>query len=162
MQSGISFIVAWIAVLLLCLVFTYFLFLSLSVIAMCFVIFILVHFFFTSVFMLQFCLYKKKKKKKKTVCRNEVRSSIDDGSADGRASIPVFGSSVGTLSSCPMSAIADTMATNQPSSLTSSPLIDIEGAAAGARHSFDHHDQASSLIQQRVAPASSKSTRINI
>ena len=80
-----------------------------------------------------------------TACRNEVRSSIDDDSADGRASIPVFGSSVGTLSSCPMSAIADTMATNQPSSLTSSPPIDIEGAAAGASHGFDHHDQASSF-----------------
>ena len=41
----------------------YFLFLSLSVIARCFVSFILVQFFFTSVFMLQFCLQKKKKKK---------------------------------------------------------------------------------------------------
>ena len=47
-----------------------------------------------------------------TACRNEVRSSIDDDSADGRASITVFGSSVGALSSCPMSTIADTMATN--------------------------------------------------
>ena len=37
----------------------YFLFLSLSVIARCFVSFILVQFFFTSVFMLQFCLFKE-------------------------------------------------------------------------------------------------------
>ena len=50
-----------------------------------------------------------------TACSNQVCSSIDDESADGRASIPVFGSSVGTLSSCPMSAIANTMATNQAS-----------------------------------------------
>ena len=58
MQSGISFIVAWIAIVFLCLVYTNFLFLSLSVIARCFAIvsFILVQFFFT-VFMLQFCLF---------------------------------------------------------------------------------------------------------
>ena len=56
MQSGISFIVPRNAIVLLCLVYTYFLFLSLSVIARCFVSFILVQFFFTSVFMLQFCL----------------------------------------------------------------------------------------------------------
>ena len=42
--------------MLLCLVCTYFLFLFFSVIARCFVRFILVQFFFTSVFMLQFCL----------------------------------------------------------------------------------------------------------
>ena len=49
-------------------------------IARCFVIFILVQFLFTSVFMLQFCLYKKKKKKKKekkkaTCVINYYRSS---------------------------------------------------------------------------------------
>ena len=43
-------------IVLLCLVYTYFLFLSFSVIARCFVSFILVQFFFTFVFMLQFCL----------------------------------------------------------------------------------------------------------
>ena len=37
----------------------YFLFLSLSVIARCFVSFILVQFSFTSVFMSQFCLFKE-------------------------------------------------------------------------------------------------------
>ena len=57
MQSGISFIVAWIAIVFLCLVYTNFLFLSLSVIARCFVSFFLVQFFFTSVLMLQFCLF---------------------------------------------------------------------------------------------------------
>ena len=43
MQSGISFLVPWIAIVLLGLVYTYFLLLSLSVIARCFVSFILVH-----------------------------------------------------------------------------------------------------------------------
>ena len=61
MQSGIFFIVAWIVIVLLCLVYTYFLILSLSVIAGCFVSFILVQFFFSSVFMLQFCLLIKEK-----------------------------------------------------------------------------------------------------
>ena len=59
MQSGISFFVAWIAIVLLCLVYMYFLFLSLSVIARCFVSFILVQFSFTSVFMLHFFLFKE-------------------------------------------------------------------------------------------------------
>ena len=69
MQSGISFIVAWIAIVLLCLVYTYFLFLSLSVIARCFVSFILVQFFFTSVFIYVTVLFIKKKKKKMTSLR---------------------------------------------------------------------------------------------
>ena len=51
MQSGISFIVAWIVIVLLCLVYTYFLFLSLSVIARCFVS------FFSGIVFLYICVY---------------------------------------------------------------------------------------------------------
>ena len=75
-----------------------------------------------------------------TVCRNELRPSADDDSVAGRATIPVFGSSVGTSSSCPtmttrsISAIANTMATNQ----ASSTVVDLEpnnrGCCGWCRH----------------------------
>ena len=63
--------------MLLCLVYTYFLFLSLSVIARCFVSFILVQFFFTSVFIYVTVLFIKKKKKKKKNSRRCLRTAED-------------------------------------------------------------------------------------
>ena len=95
---GISFIVAWIAIVLLYLVhmyflFTdkwrfstrnsaqhseldtqYFLFLSLAVIARCLVSFILVQFFFTPVFMLQFFFYKRRRRRSPSSLRNTKRT----------------------------------------------------------------------------------------
>ena len=71
------FFVAWIAIVLLCLVYTYFLFLSLSVIARCFVSFILVKFFFTSVFMLLFCLFKEEEEREREEGKREIETKGD-------------------------------------------------------------------------------------
>ena len=69
MQSGmrISFLVPWIAFVLLCLVYTYFLFLSLSVIARCFVSFILVQFFSLHLCLCYSFVYKEEEEEERTV-----------------------------------------------------------------------------------------------
>ena len=72
MQSGISFIVAWITIVLLCLVYTYFLFLSFSVIARCFVSFILVQFLYICVYVTVLLIKEKEKKERRKVLDDSV------------------------------------------------------------------------------------------